>query len=233
MTLCPRTALKYLALATSVALIGSLCRPAAAESPAPAAKDKDKAKAAGPLDFTLHANDGSAHDLAQYRGQVVLLVNTASRCGYTKQYTGLEKLYQDNKADGLVILAIPANQFGGQEPGSDEDIKAFCSNKYPITFPLMAKVVVKGKGIDPLYAYLTEKSPFPGAVGWNFNKFLIGRNGEVIARFDSKVAPADAQFLAAVKTALKAPVPPEVQAAIKAAKAKAEAKAAETVKSKK
>ncbi len=209
----PRTALNFLALAACIALVGGLCQPAAAASPPPAAKDK----AVGPLDFTLHANDGSAHDLAQYRGQVVLLVNTASHCGYTKQYTGLEKLYQANKARGLVILAIPANQFGGQEPGTDKEIKTFCSTKYPITFPLMAKVVVKGKGIDPLYAYLTEKSPFPGAITWNFNKFLIGRNGEVIARFDSKIAPTDPKILAAVKAALAAPVPPQVQAAIKAA----------------
>lgn len=160
------------------------------------------AKVTGPLDFTLLANDGSPHDLAQYRGKVVLLVNTASRCGYTGQYTGLEKLYQARRADGLIIIAIPSNDFMSQEPGTDADIKAFCSNKYPITFPLMAKTVVKGEGINPLYAHLTQDSPFPGAISWNFNKFLIGRDGKVVARFGSGAEPMGAEIAKAVEAAL-------------------------------
>ena len=138
-------------------------------------------------DWTFESIDGGTYGSADFAGKVVLLVNTASRCGYTGQYTGLEKLYQARRADGLIIIAIPSNDFMSQEPGTDADIKAFCSNKYPITFPLMAKTVVKGEGINPLYAHLTQDSPFPGAISWNFNKFLIGRDGKVVRRY----APTD------------------------------------------
>jgi len=160
------------------------------------------AKATGPLDFTLRANDGSAHDLGQYKGQVVLLVNTASNCGFTKQYTSLENLYQAHKAQGLVIIAIPSNDFLSQEPGGDEEIKTFCSTKYPITFPLMAKTVVRGDGLNPLYAYLTKESPFPGSIGWNFTKFLVGRDGKVLARFGPSTDPLEAEVTQAVEKAL-------------------------------
>lgn len=161
----------------------------------------------GPLDFTLRANDGSAYALAQHRGQVVLLVNVASRCGLTKQYTGLQALYDQHAPVGLVVIGIPANDFKGQEPGTDVEIATFCSTTYGVTFPLMAKLSVKGESIDPLYAWLTTSSPFPGPIGWNFAKFLIGRDGTVIARFEPKVPPTDPAFVAAVTQALALAAP--------------------------
>lgn len=161
----------------------------------------------GPLDFTLRANDGSAYALAQHRGRVVLLVNVASRCGLTKQYAALQALYEQQAPAGLVVIGIPANDFMGQEPGSDAEIAAFCSTTYGVTFPLMAKVSVKGEAIDPLYAWLTTVSPFPGPIAWNFAKFLIGRDGTVVARFEPKVSPTDPAFVAAVTQALAAPAP--------------------------
>lgn len=179
----------------------------AAEAPEVAAPAAPAKEPAGPLDFTLKANDGSAHDLGRYRGKVVLLVNTASKCGFTKQYKGLEALYQAHKDQGLVVIAVPANEFGAQEPGTDEEIRRFCTAEHPITFPLMAKTVVKGKGVDPLYAWLTAKSPFPGEITWNFNKFLVGRDGKVVARFDSKVAPEDPKLVEAVAKELAKEAP--------------------------
>lgn len=161
----------------------------------------------GPLDFTLRANDGSVYALNQHRGQVVLVVNVASRCGLTKQYAGLQALYDQHAEAGLVIIGVPANDFMGQEPGTDAEIAAFCSTTYGVTFPLMAKVSVKGDATDPLYAWLTTSSPFPGAIAWNFTKFLIGRDGTVIARFEPKVTPTDPAFIAAVTQALAAPAP--------------------------
>ncbi len=162
---------------------------------------------AGPLDFTLRANDGSPYALAQHRGQVVLLVNVASRCGLTKQYAALQALYEEHAPAGLVVIGIPANDFMGQEPGTDAEIAAFCSTTYGVTFPLMAKASVKGDAIDPLYTWLTISSPFPGPIGWNFAKFLIGRDGTVVARFEPKVTPSDSALVAAVTQALAAPAP--------------------------
>src|ERR1700743_2955908 len=141
-------------------------------------------------DFTLNAIDGQPPSLASYKGKVVMLVNVASRCGFTPQYTALESTYEKYKDKGFVIVGIPANNFGGQEPGSNAEIKTFCSSKYNVKFPMMSKVSVKGSDITPLYAYLTDKSVFPttgGEIGWNFTKFLVGRDGQVITRFDSKV----------------------------------------------
>lgn len=177
------------------AVIGSL---AAAEYPAaPAAP-------AGPLDFTLRASDGTEYPLGKHRGQVVLLVNVASKCGFTKQYAGLQALYAKHQAAGLVVIGVPANDFMGQEPGSDAEIAAFCTRTYNVTFPIMAKTTVKGDGITPLYAWLTTTSPFPGAISWNFNKFLIGRDGTVKARFGSKTAPEDAELTGALEHELAA-----------------------------
>lgn len=158
----------------------------------------------GPLDFTLRSIDGKDHPLSQHRGQVVLLVNVASKCGFTKQYAGLQALYARHKDAGLVVIGVPSNDFMWQEPGSDAEIAAFCSRTYNVTFPLMSKAVVKGDGITPLYAWLTAKGPFPGAISWNFNKFLIGRDGAVKARFGSKVAPDDAELTGAVERELAA-----------------------------
>jgi glutathione peroxidase len=160
---------------------------------------------AGPLDFTLDDIDGKPANLSDYRGKVVLLVNVASRCGNTPQYEGLEKLYRQHKDQGLVVIGIPANNFGGQEPGTNEQIKQFCSTKYDVTFPMMSKISVKGDDKHPLYKYLTE-SPTAGAhageVTWNFAKFLIGRDGQVVARFDPKTRPEDPQITSAIQSAL-------------------------------
>lgn len=165
------------------------------------------ATVSGPLDFTLTDIDGKPYPLAQHRGQVVLLVNVASKCGYTKQYAGLQALYAKEKSRGLVVIGVPANDFMWQEPGTDADIKTFCSTKYQVTFPIMAKTVVKGSGITPLYEWLTTTSAFPGAIGWNFNKFLIGRDGTVKARFGSGAAPEDRELLDPLERELAAAAP--------------------------
>ena len=141
-------------------------------------------------------------DLAKYKGKVVLVVNVASRCGYTPQYTGLQKLYETYKDKGLVVLGFPANEFGGQEPGSDTDIATFCSSKYGVTFDMFSKVVVKGPNKSPLYKSLTESATPPGEVSWNFEKFLIGRDGAIVGRYKSAVAPEDAKLTGAIEAAL-------------------------------
>lgn len=140
--------------------------------------------------------DGKTVDLSAYKGQVVVIVNVASKCGFTKQYTGLESLYQAKKAQGLVILGFPANNFGGQEPGTNAEIKEFCTgaeSKYKVTFPLFEKISVKGEDIHPLYKQLaTQPAPIGGDVGWNFTKYLVDREGKVVAKFDSRTKPDDA-----------------------------------------
>ncbi|MCE9631350.1 MAG: glutathione peroxidase [Planctomycetia bacterium] len=146
--------------------------------------------------------DGKAVDLASYKGKVVVIVNVASRCGYTGQYAGLQKLYDSYKDKGLVVLGFPANEFGAQEPGSDAEIAQFCSSKYGVTFPMFSKIVVKGAGIAPLYKTLTESATPAGDVKWNFEKFLIGKDGTIIGRYKSGVGPDDAAFVAAVEAAL-------------------------------
>lgn len=156
-------------------------------------------------DFTLNTIDGQPAPLSSFKGKVVLLVNVASRCGYTPQYSGLEALYEKYKDRGFVIVGIPANNFGGQEPGSNQEIKTFCTAKYHVTFPMMAKVSVKGADITPLHAFLTDKSANPktgGEIGWNFTKFLIGPDGKVLARFDSAVEPDSKELTTAIEQAL-------------------------------
>ena len=127
--------------------------------------------------------------MADYKGKTLLIVNTASRCGFTPQYAGLEKLYEKYHARGFEILAFPANNFMNQEPGTDEEIKRFCSLKYDTSFPLFSKISVKGKDIHPLYRYLTTAPGFEGDIAWNFNKFLIGPDGRIVARFGSRTDP--------------------------------------------
>ena len=156
-------------------------------------------------DFTLKSIDGQPTPLSSFKGKVVLLVNVASRCGYTPQYTALESLYEKYKDKGFVIVGIPANNFGGQEPGTDAEIKTFCSSKYQVTFPMMSKVSVKGSDITPLYAYLTDKATNPktgGEIGWNFTKFLVDADGKIVARFDSAVKPDSPEVYEAVEKAL-------------------------------
>jgi glutathione peroxidase len=158
-------------------------------------------------DFTLNSIDGQPTPLSNFRGKVLMLVNVASRCGYAPQYAGLEALFEKYKDRGFVIVAIPANNFGGQEPGTNQEIKAFCTAKYHVSFPMMAKVSVKGSDITPLYAFLTDKNVHPstgGEIGWNFTKFLIGPDGNVIARFDSKVEPESPEVTSAIDKTLAA-----------------------------
>ena len=161
-----------------------------------------------PLTFTVKDIDGKDYDLAQLKGKVVMIVNVASKCGLTKQYAGLQKIYDTYKDRGFVIVGFPANNFGGQEPGSEEEIKTFCSTKYNVTFPMMSKISVKGDNQHALYDLLTHKTPqeFQGEIGWNFTKFLVDRNGQVFARFASKTTPQDEQLVAAVEKALGAQV---------------------------
>ena len=152
-------------------------------------------------EFNMNSIDGKPAPLAAYKGKIVLVVNVASRCGYTPQYTGLEALYQKYKSQGLVIVGFPANNFGMQEPGTDEEIKTFCSSKYNVTFPIYSKISVKGGDKAPLYEYLTSTGG--GEVKWNFTKFLVGRDGKVITRFESAVTPESTDIVSAVEKALK------------------------------
>jgi len=156
--------------------------------------------AASVYDYSMKTIDGQPAPLAEYKGKVVMFVNVASYCGYTKQYTGLEALYRKYKDQGFVIVGVPANNFGAQEPDSDEQIKTFCSRKYDVTFPLLSKVSVKGSDMTPLYGYLTKTG---GDVKWNFTKFLVGKDGQVIQRFESAVTPESPELVKAVEAALK------------------------------
>ena len=142
--------------------------------------------------------DGQPASLADYRGKVRLVVNVASKCGLTPQYEGLEALYRKYRAQGFEVLAFPANEFGAQEPGTESEIKAFCSTKYDVTFPLFSKIVVKGPAQHPLYAALTRGQE----ISWNFEKFLLNRQGEVVARFAPDVTPSDPLLVAAVEREL-------------------------------
>ncbi|HEY1985938.1 MAG TPA: glutathione peroxidase [Terracidiphilus sp.] len=156
-------------------------------------------------DFTMRSIDGQPTSLKNYSGKVVLLVNVASRCGFTPQYTGLEALYEKYKDRGLVIVGIPANNFAQQEPGTDDEIKKFCSSKYSVTFPMMSKVSVLGDDETPLYRFLTDKSANPqigGDIKWNFTKFLFDRSGKPVARFEPAVTPDSPEVQSAVESAL-------------------------------
>jgi glutathione peroxidase len=156
-------------------------------------------------DASLKDIDGNSTTLKPYEGKVLLIVNVASRCGYTPQYTALEALYSKYKGQGLVVLGFPCNQFNGQEPGTDAEIKQFCSSKYGVTFPLFDKIEVNGDNRHPLYVLLAGKnSPVAGNIRWNFTKFLIDRHGNILKRFESKVKPDSAEVTAAVEAALAA-----------------------------
>ena len=157
--------------------------------------------------FTMKTIDGKDQPLSEYRGKVLLIVNTASRCGFTQQYKGLEALYQRTKDRGLVVMGFPANDFMGQEPGNNEEIQQFCRLNYGVTFPMFAKISVKGPSTHPLYKYLTEFSDPPGPISWNFNKFLIDRSGRIIARWGSRTAPDAKELAAKVEEALFLPSP--------------------------
>jgi len=160
---------------------------------------------AAPLqDIPFKTTDGKDASLKDYAGKVVLVVNVASKCGLTKQYAALEELYKKYGPEGFVVLGFPCNDFGGQEPGTIEEIKEFCTTKYAVTFPIFDKLHVKGPEQAPLYAALSgPEAKFPGDTKWNFGKFLIGKDGEVIARFEPKTTPNDPTVVAAVEAALK------------------------------
>jgi glutathione peroxidase len=154
-------------------------------------------------DIPLKDIDGKSTSLQAYKGKVLLMVNVASKCGYTPQYAGLEAVYRKYKAQGLVVLGFPCNQFGGQEPGTDEEIKQFCSANYQVSFPLFDKIEVNGEKRHALYSALAgDNSPFPGKIRWNFTKFLVGRDGKILSRFDSKVKPDSEELTHAVEAAL-------------------------------
>jgi glutathione peroxidase len=176
-----------------VLLVGALCwMPCGAAAAAPSL-----------YDIPLKDIDGKATSLKAFKGQVLLVVNVASKCGYTPQYKGLEALQEKYHSKGLNVLGFPCNDFGAQEPGTNDEIKSFCSSQYQVTFPLFDKLHVKGPEQHPLYTALTGKqSSLPGDVKWNFSKFLIGRDGKLIKRFDSKVTPDSPELTEAIEAAL-------------------------------
>jgi glutathione peroxidase len=156
-------------------------------------------------DIPLKDINGKETSLKAYAGKPILIVNVASKCGYTRQYKPLEAIYQKYKDQGLIVLGVPSNDFGGQEPGTNDEIKSFCSKNYNVTFPILDKAGVKsGKDQHPLYTALTGKeSPFPGDVKWNFGKFLVGRDGKIVARFDSKDEPDSEKVTTAIENVVK------------------------------
>jgi glutathione peroxidase len=158
------------------------------------------------LDFKMRDIDGKEVKLKKYKGDVLLIVNTASQCGYTPQYEGLQAIYTKYQSQGFEVLGFPANNFGGQEPGTEKEIKEFCESKYKVTFPMFAKISVKGDDQHPLYNFLTAKETnpkFAGDISWNFNKFLVNRKGEVVARFSSKDKPDGDAVMQAIEKYLK------------------------------
>jgi glutathione peroxidase len=157
-------------------------------------------------DYSMNTIDGQPESLAAYKGKVLLVVNVASKCGFTPQYAGLQSLYSKYQDRGFVILGFPANNFASQEPGTNTEIKTFCTRKYSVTFPMFSKVSVLGADKTPLYGYLTSASSdpkFAGDIKWNFTKFLIGRDGNIIARFEPKVTPDSPEVISAVESALQ------------------------------
>ena len=158
------------------------------------------------LNFTMNSLQGKPIALSQYSGKVILIVNTASKCGFTSQYDGLQKLYAKYQTQGLVVLGFPANDFGEQEPGTDTEIGEFCRKNYGVTFPMFSKIAVTGASKAPLYKFLTESETnpqFAGEVGWNFEKFLVSRDGKIVNRFRSGVAPDASEMANAVEAELK------------------------------
>lgn len=166
---------------------------------------KEPVEASSIYDFTLKDIDGNDVNLGKYKGNVLLIVNTASRCGYTPQYEALQAIFERYRDQGFYVLGFPANNFMGQEPGTEKEIKAFCTLKYNVTFPMFSKISVTGSDQHPLYRFLTNKKTNPefgGDISWNFNKFLINRNGKIVARFGSKEKPDDPAVIAAIEKAL-------------------------------
>jgi glutathione peroxidase-family protein len=185
-----------------------LCSCKSVKNPQESNSRSPAAVSAGKLyTFTVNDIDGQQATLSQYKGKVLLIVNVASKCGFTNQYTDLQELYTRYKDRGFAVLGFPANNFLSQEPGSNSQIKEFCSTKFHATFPMFAKISVKGEDIDPLYKYLTsreENAPFDGSIKWNFSKFLIGKDGQTIGRFGSSTSPLDKEVVEMIEKALDA-----------------------------
>ena len=163
-------------------------------------------KATSLYDISITRIDGQAQTLKDYQGKVILIVNTASKCGFTKQFADLQSLWEQHQKEDFVILGFPANNFMNQEPGSNEDILQFCQLNYGVTFPMFAKISVKGKDIHPLYEYLTSKDTNPqfgGKISWNFNKFLVSKDGRIINRFSTQTNPLDQELQDAIGEALR------------------------------
>ncbi len=192
-------------LFTQIYLIAIIILPLAVLAFAADQQNQKEQKVMSIYEFIMNNIDGNPVKLEQFRGKVIMIVNVASKCGFTPQYAGLERLYQTYQDSGFVILGFPANNFLGQEPGSNEEIKNFCTLTYGVTFPMFAKISVKGKDQHPLYKYLTSKETnpqFAGDISWNFNKFLIDRNGNIVARFGSRTKPEDDEVIQAIRWAL-------------------------------
>ena len=173
-------------------------------STSPRAEEAPKVPAV--LNFEMKDIDGKEVKLSKYAGKVILFVNVASKCGLTPQYDALQALQDKYAKEGFVVIGVPANEFGEQEPGSNEEIKAFCTKEYGVKFPILGKVVVKGKGISPLYEYLTSKETNPkfgGEIKWNFTKFLVNKKGEVVARFEPRIKPDSKDVTQAIEAELK------------------------------
>jgi len=176
--------------------------------PLAVAADEPTKKTTSVHEFKVQDIDDKQVSLTDYKGEMLLIVNTASQCGYTPQYRGLGAIHEKYKGQGFKVLAFPANEFGNQEPGSNSEIKSFCATKYDVTFPLFSKVIVKGEGIHPLYRYLTspETNPkYSGDVAWNFAKFLVNRKGEVVARFGPGDEPQSDEVVKAIEAGLAEP----------------------------
>ena len=196
-----RTTLGMMTLSLSVALVAA---PAAFSGDGAKSKDRAPDDPTQVLSFTMDRLDGAPEKLEDYRGKVVLVVNTASKCGFTPQYAGLEKLYEKYKDRGFVVLGFPANNFGHQEPGTDSEISTFCTKNYGVTFPMFSKISVMGDGQHPLYSKLTgAPAPIGGPVKWNFQKYLVDRSGHVVEMFPSPVKPMDPKVTGKIGELLK------------------------------
>ena len=192
-------------IAVAAALLGVAgSSVSAATKPAHHAAAAAKPAARTVYDFSAATIDGEKQSLDVYQGKALLIVNTASKCGFTPQYEGLEALYKKYRDRGFEVLAFPENDFMHQEPGSDAEIKEFCTTKYHTSFPLFSKISVKGAKMHPLYAYLTRETRFKGKITWNFNKFLVDPNGKVVARFGSNVEPLSKELTGKLEAILPA-----------------------------
>jgi glutathione peroxidase len=190
----------------SIAVMGILLTAGCKDAETKAQQEELLKNVSSVYDFTVKDINGKEVKLKTYAGKVMLIVNVASKCGFTPQYEGLQSLYEKYQSEGFVVLGFPANNFLGQEPGSNEEIKQFCSLTYGVTFPMFSKISVKGDDMAPLYIYLTNESTnpkFAGDISWNFNKFLIGRDGTILDRFDSRDSPESEKVVKAIAAALK------------------------------